>query len=138
MKVFFIGAGASKGTFHSTDTLVPVAAEFGKALQAIDPRWSIHYPALFEIVNHLDLSPNDWGLEPVWTCMDYYAKLQEAIPNSLPWTSENPSPQMKKALLEVYGKRCDDAADQLPLTDSYTLGRLVKNELNPGDIYYLL
>lgn len=45
-----------------------------------------------------------------------------------------PSRQMKKALLEIYGKRCDDAADKLPLTDSYTLGRLIKKELNPGDI----
>ena len=35
MKVFFIGAGASKGTFHSTGTLVPVAAEFGEVIQAI-------------------------------------------------------------------------------------------------------
>ena len=134
MKVFFIGAGASKGTFHSTGTGVPVAAEFGKALQDIDPQWPFHYPALFKIVEHLDLPRADWGLEPVWTCMDYYAKLQEAIPNSPPWTDENESPQLKKALLEVYGKRCDDAADQLPLTDSYTLGGLVKNELNPGDI----
>ena len=132
MKVFFIGAGASKGTFHSTDTLVPVAADFGKALQAIDPRWSIHYPALLEIVNHLGLSPNDWSLEPVWTCMDYYAKLEKAIPNLRNWSGE--SPEMKKALLEVYGRRCDDVADQLPLTDSYTLGQLIKNELNPGDI----
>ena len=132
MKVFFIGAGASKGTFHSTGTPVPVAAEFGKALQDIDPQWSFHYPALFKIVEHLDLSPNDRSLERVWTCMDYYAKLQEAIPNSPPWSDE--SRQMKKALLEVYGKRCDDAADQLPLTDSYTLGQLIKNELNPGDI----
>ena len=134
MKVFFIGAGASKGTFHSTDTLVPVAAEFSKALQDINPQWPSHYPALFKIVGHLDLPLANWGLEPVWTCMDYYAKLQKAIPNSLPWTGEHPSRQMKKALLEVYGKRCDDAADQLPLTDSYTLGQLIKNELNPGDI----
>ena len=134
MKAFFIGAGASKGTFHSTGTPVPAAAEFGKALQDIDPKWPIHYPALSEIVNHLGLSPNDWSLEPVWTCMDYYAKLQEAIPNSLPWTGEHPSRQMKKALLEIYGKRCDDAANRLPLTDSYTLGQLIKNELNPGDI----
>ena len=63
--------------------------------------------------------------------MDYYAKLEEAIPNSPNW---NASPQMKKALLEIYGKRCDGAADRLPLTDSYTLGRLMGNELNSGDI----
>lgn len=134
MKAFFIGAGASKGTFHSTATPVPVAAEFGEALQAIDPQWLDNYPALSEIVNHLSLSPNDWSLEPIWTYMDYCAKLQEAIPNSLPWTGEHPSRQMKKALLEVYGRRCDDAADQLPRDGSYTLGRLIERELNSGDI----
>ena len=132
MKVFFIGAGASKGTFHSTGTLVPVAAEFGEVIQAIDPQWADNYPALFRIVEHLHLPLDRWGLEPVWTCMDYYAKLHKAIPNSPPWSDE--SRQMKKALLEVYGRRCDDAANQLPLTDSYTLGRLIRNELNSGDI----
>lgn len=132
MKAFFIGAGASKGTFHSTSTPVPVAAEFGKTLQAIDPQWPFHYPALFKIVEHLDLLRTDWSLEQVWTCMDYYAKLEKAIPNSRNWSGE--SPEMKKALLEVYGGRCDDVADQLPLTGSYTLGQLIKNELNPGDI----
>ena len=131
MKAFFIGAGASKGTFHSTGTPVPVAAEFGKALQDIDPQWPFHYPALFKIVEHLGLGLDEWGLEPVWTCMDYYAKLREAIPQSSPWCDE--SPQMKKALLEVYGKRCDDAAEKLPLTGSYTLLELIK-ELEPGDI----
>ena len=134
MKAFFIGAGASKGTFHSTGTPVPVAAEFGEVIQAIDPQWPDNYPALFRIAGHLHLPLDRWGLERVWTCMDYYAKLHEAIPNSPPWTDENESPQMKKALLEVYGRRCDDAADQLPLTDSYTLGRLIRNELNSGDI----
>lgn len=132
MKAFFIGAGASKGTFHSTDTPVPVAADFGRALQAVNPEWRAKYPALSEIVKHLGLSPDDWGLEPVWACMDYYAKLEEAIPNLRNWSGE--SPEMKKALLEVYGKRRDEAAEKLPLTDSYTLGGLVKNELNPGDI----
>ena len=132
MKAFFIGAGASKGTFHSTETPVPVAAEFGKALQDIDPQWPFHYPALFKIIEHLGLPLANWGLEPVWTCMDYYAKLHEAIPSSPPWSDE--SPQMKKALLEVYGRRCDNAADRLQLTDGYTLGQLIKNELNPGDI----
>jgi len=63
--------------------------------------------------------------------MDYYAKLEEAIPNSPNW---NASPQMKKALLEIYGKRCDDAADQLPRDGSYTPGRLIESELNSGDI----
>ena len=32
MKAFFIGAGAFRDTFHSTETPVPVAAEFGKML----------------------------------------------------------------------------------------------------------
>lgn len=132
MKAFFIGAGASRGTFQSSGTCVPVAVEFGKVLQIINPQWTATYPALASVISHLRLCPDDWGLERVWSCMDYYAKLQEAIPAQQAWSDG--SPQMKKALLQVYGKRCDDMAEQLRLTDDYTLGRLLKNELTQGDI----
>jgi hypothetical protein len=81
MKAFFLGAGASAGTLPSSDTFagVPVAAQFGEILSKIEPEWTKKYPALVRIINHLHPSEKDWGLDPVWTCMDYYAKLQEAI-----------------------------------------------------------
>lgn len=34
----------------------------------------------------------------------------------------------------MYGRRCDRAADRLPLTDNYTLGTLLRNELTDGDV----
>jgi len=132
MKAFFIGAGASCGTFQDSNTPVPVAIQFGQVLQKIDPNWTQRYPDIFKVVSHLGLPKDNWGLEPVWSCIDYYAKLQQVIPKKRDWSKE--SPQLKKALLHVYGRRCDDAAEQLPLTDSYTLGSLLKKELTAGDI----
>jgi hypothetical protein len=125
MRAFFIGAGATSGTFRTSSTPVPTAAHFGEVLHSIYPRWKNEYP-------DLGRPDDDWGLEPVWTCMDYYAKLKEAIGRQPPWSKE--SPQMKKALLQVYGKRCDDAAEQLPLTGNYTLLDLLKNEMKKGDV----
>lgn len=131
MKAFLLGAGASRGTFQSSATPVPVAAEFGKVLHSINRSWRKKYPALFKVVSHLKLPLANWSLEPVWSCMDYYAKLEQAIPRRRGWKHE--SPQLKKALLDVYGRRCDQAADRLPLTDGYTLGHLLKRTLKPGD-----
>ena len=126
MKAFFFGAGSSCGTVNA-----PVAARFGCALNVIDSNWQANYPALLQVVQHLNLPPDNWGLEPVWSCMDYYAKLRNAIGTAPPWTDE--SPQFKKALLKVYGQRCDQQAEQLPLNDSYTLGNSLKNDLQSGD-----
>lgn len=107
MKAFIFGAGSSCGTVNA-----PVAARFGCALNAIDGSWQASYPALLQVVQHLNLPPDNWGLEPVWSCMDYYAKLREAIGTAPPWAKE--SPQLRKALLKVYGQRCDQQAEQLP------------------------
>lgn len=127
MKAFFFGAGSSCGTVDA-----PVAARFGYTLNLIDGNWQANYPALLQVVQHLDLPLDNWGLEPVWSCIDYYAKLGGAIGAAPSWTDE--SPQLKKALLKVYGQRCDQQAEQLPLDDSYTLGNTLKNELQLGDL----
>lgn len=126
LKAFFFGAGSSCGT-----VCAPVAARFGCALGGIDGNWRVSYPALLQVVHHLNLPLDNWGLEPVWSCIDYYAKLREAIGTAPPWTDE--SPQFKKALLKVYGQRCDQQAEQLPLNGTYTLGNILKNNLQPGD-----
>lgn len=126
MKAFFFGAGSSRGTVGA-----PVAREFGFALNVMDPNWQIIYPALLQVVQHLHLPLHDWSLESVWSCMDYYAKLRNAIGTTPPWTHE--SPQFKRAILTLYGQRCDRQADRLPRDDSYTLGRILQNELQLGD-----
>lgn len=128
MKAFLLGAGASRGCFE--DFVVPVSAEFGEVLAVVDPCWKETYPALHLALRHLGLEDSKWSLEPVWTLLDYYAKLQSALPLVAPW--RNDSRQIKKALLSVYGKRCDEVAANL--AEDSTLGRLFKDELKPGDV----
>jgi hypothetical protein len=126
LKAFLLGAGASRGTFD--DPVVPIASEFGRTLGALDPSWKQNYPALVKVVEHLQLDLADWPLEPVWSCIDYYVKLQPALPLQKPWNDE--VRQLKKALLAVYGRRCDDLRAG---TDS-TLAKLFCDELQPGDV----
>lgn len=128
MKVVLLGAGASKGSVDSI--WIPVAAEFGACLGQICPRWKVEFPTLLRIVEHLSLDTDSWGLEPVWSCMDYYAKLAEAVGTRAPWSGE--SRQLKKALLEVYGRRCDRAAGWV--RDDSTIARLFRDEMQPGDV----
>jgi len=131
MKAYFLGAGASAGTLQSRGIRVPVAVQFGSVLFEIDPGWTKKYSELVKIVNHLNLPLTNWPLEPVWTYMDYYAKLRNAVPGGQKWSGE--SPQLKRALLQVYEKRCDQAADSLPRDGSYTLGNFLQHELARGD-----
>ena len=93
MKAFLLGAGASRGTFDFDEFPVPAAVEFGAIFAHLDSHWAKSYPALFEFVNHLRLEPTNWPLEPVWSCIDYYAKLQKALPQK----SWNEGPKMKRA-----------------------------------------
>jgi hypothetical protein len=128
MRAFLLGAGASRGTFGAFR--VPVAAEFGRALATLDPRWAKRYPALRLVVEHLGLDPNTWPLEPVWSCIDYYAKLEQALPAGKTW--QNESPELKKALLAVYGRRCDNRANRA--RHNCTLATLFRDELRAGDV----
>jgi hypothetical protein len=125
---FLFGAGASRG---SLDPFVaPVSKEFGKVLSAECPRWRTDYPAILTAVEHLRLDQADWALEPVWSCIDWYAKLQGALPLGRPWVNEGP--QIKKALLEVYGTRCDAAAARVD-RDS-TIAKIFREEMSSGDV----
>lgn len=67
----------------------------------------------------------------MWSCIDYYAKLQPALPLPRPWRDEGR--QIKKAILEVlYGQRCDGEASRVK--EDSTLAELFRNELQGGDI----
>jgi hypothetical protein len=127
-RAVLLGAGASRGAL--ANLCVPVAAEFGETLAQVCPNWKEAYPVLLRIVEHLRLDPNSWPLEPVWSCVDWYAKLSSALPNAKPWNDA--SPQLKKALLAIYGARCDEAADQVR-ADS-TIVRLIQDEVQTGDV----
>jgi hypothetical protein len=128
MKAFLFGAGASKGSLESL--VVPIAREFGEVLCQVRPAWRTEYPAILKAIEHLRLNDAAWSLEPVWSCIDWYAKLQGALPLPRPWTNEGP--QIKKALLAVFGTRCDKADAQVH-RDS-TIAKLLRDEMVPGDV----
>ena len=106
----------------------PLPLNLGQSCARLDSHWAKSYPALFEVVNHLRLEPTNWPLEPVWSCIDYYAKLQKALPQK----SWNEGPKMKRAILAVYGERCDNAASRAK--DNSTLAHLIRDETKPGDM----
>lgn len=136
-RLFLFGAGSSAGTFDWNHHPVPSAAAFGKALRHIDRHWPATFGALAKVVGeHLRRSLDDFSLEELWTCVDWYAKLKPALPPPA-WTTDEASrfgPEIKKLLLVVYGSRCDKAAARLPPDASYTLGRLFAEEIHPGDV----
>jgi hypothetical protein len=128
MKAFVFGAGASSGTIGA-----PVTDEFGKSLACRSPAWINRYPALCKVVEYLRLPCDAWSLDAVWTCIDFHDKLHGLFESPVPWANEPARRELSKAVLEIYGKRCDDAVDHLPLDHSYTLGALLSKEVQPGD-----
>jgi len=128
MDLYILGAGASRGSLSGT-MCVPTSAEFGEVLSEQWPTWRNDLPALKEVVKHLRLCELKWPLEPVWSCLDWYTKLQPALPLPKPWDDE--SRQLKKALLRVFGRRCDQLADNI--SENSTLARILQRELHGDD-----
>ena len=128
MDLYILGAGASRGSLSGT-MRVPTSAEFGEVLSEQWPTWRNDLPALKEVVKHLRLCELKWPLEPVWSCLDWYAKLQPALPLPKPWDDE--SRQLKKALLRVFGRRCDQLADNI--SENSTLARILQREIHGDD-----
>jgi hypothetical protein len=127
MDLFILGAGASRGVLSGKD-VVPTSAEFGEILCRVKPNWTTEYPALFKVVEHLGLCRDKWPLEDVWSCLDWYAKLQPALPKPKPWNDE--SRQLKKALLAVFGKRCDSLSE---VANDSTLANILRDDVKSGD-----
>jgi len=136
-QVFIFGAGATRGTFPWSRHPVPSAAEFGAGLTSIAQRWHLELPALAKVVTeHLGRRRDDFSLEELWTCIDWHAKLKGALPRPN-WTDSDAGrfgPEIKKALLLVYGTRCDTAASELPANATYTIGRLFTDRLGTDDL----
>ncbi len=133
MKAFFVGAGASYGTLCGRPECPPVAKYFGLVLKSRHPSWETEYPGLAEVVRHLGRPIEQLGLEPIWTCIDYYAKLGRVLPVWPQW-DPNATLDLKRVLLQLYGSACDKAAALLPKTNDYTLGHLFGKQLNHGDV----
>jgi len=130
MKAFLFGAGSTVGTLPKCYPLPAAANQFGKAISDI-AGWQNEFPALARVADHLGQPLAELSLERVWSCIDFYAKLQDALPPRT-WTSE--SPDLKRALLRLYGASCDAAVKGLPNDTTFTLGSLFRNDVQPGDI----
>jgi len=136
VNAFFMGAGSSYGTLRRCGTpgCPPLAVGFGKALASVSD-WEGKYPSIKRVADALGRPLTELGLEAIWSHIDYCAKLGETLPP----LSRCPdpiraSPDLKRALLLLYGRECDNAAGKLPLSEKYTLGCLLKNRLQPGDV----
>jgi hypothetical protein len=137
MNAFFFGAGSSCGTLLGSSVCPPVGADFGRALVAADLNWEQHYGGIAKVVRHLGRPMSELSLEEIWTCIDYYAKLGHALPQPASWLNASrdlATLDLKRALLRLYGRGCDLTAETLPLSEDYTLGYLMKNRMQPGDL----
>jgi len=135
MRAFFFGAGSSFGTLEHDKVCPPLAKDFGCYLSK-QPGFPRKYPNLELASSHLSHDLSRIGLEDLWTCLDYYAKLS-GFNGALPthdWLWPAVKELKEQALLWLYGRRCDDAANSLPDSDGYTLGELVKNQIKNGDV----
>lgn len=131
MNLFIIGAGASRGTFQKPDHEVPTAAGFGKVLARVRPDWVSVYPNLAKVVKRLRMPTDDWSLVDVWTWIDYQSKLKSLMqPLPRGWRGADTSRELRSALLDVYGRRCDKLA---PGRGS-TLVQTLNANLSKGDV----
>jgi hypothetical protein len=134
MNAFFLGAGASRGTLCKSPNYPPTAAEFGRELCSRVSNWQTEYRHLRGVAKCLKKPLAKLDLESIWTFIDYYDKLWPTLPPP-PWRKRGAAvPDIKRALLRLYGRNCDRASDKLPKSAKYTLGRLIGNEVKPGDI----
>ncbi len=86
---------------------------------------------------HVGKALSEIGLEELWTCLDYYAKLSGAdgaLGETPDWLWPAVTELKEQALLWLYGRRCDDAADALPDSADYTIGDLLQNRVEDGDV----
>ena len=67
----------------------------------------------------------DAGLEQIWTCIDYHVKFRGTF--TVHWSFRPDVTQLKSALLDLYGKRCDRLGRRLTLSNEYTLGQIAKS-----------
>ncbi len=123
------------GTLAHSDAQPPLARNFGQFLSK-QPGFLKKYPNLARAAHHAGRELSKIGLDDLWTCLDYYAKLS-GVDGALPdrdWLWPAVKELKGQALLWLYGRRCDAAADSLPASDEYTLGDILKNRIEVGDV----
>jgi hypothetical protein len=137
MRAFLFGAGSSFGTLKDQDACPPLAKDFGPALSKQEG-FAENYKNLSAAAPQVDRNLSEIGLDELWTCIDYYAKLSGIDANCAlgprpDWLDPAVDELKTMALLWLYGQRCDLAADALPDSDECTLIRLLRST-QPGDV----
>lgn len=131
VKVVILGSGATAGTLCGCPTM-PC---FGRALARRRSNWREVYPVLARAVadsqGEKDSDKDMWDLSEVWTRLDYYAKLREALGT---WDyGAEASCQLHRAVLDVYGPPADkEIAELLDSGQPFTLLEVI-DSLEPGD-----
>jgi hypothetical protein len=136
MKAFLFGAGSSYGTLEHYYACPPLAKDFGRALSE-QRGFPGKYPNLSLAAQHIGQDLAKIGLEQLWTCLDYYSKLSGdvgALGETPQWLWPAVRELKERALLSLIGRSCDKAADALPVAADYTLGDILKNQIQPGDV----
>ena len=130
--VFIAGAGCSRGTLDGHECLrPPIAKDFVTDLKSRVPDWAVEYPGISKVVEHIEKTTQDVGLEELWTCIDLHAKFPEAFPIS--WEPRGPVVrELKSLLVRMYGSSCDQLADMVSSTDPCTVATIAR-EIQAGD-----
>ena len=127
MNAFLIGAGCSSGTLRYRSGCPPLAEGFGRRLSPTD------YPNLAKIAQHLGNELSQLGMEPLWSCIDYYAKFKDFLPDP-DRDPEKVAYEIKKAVLFLYGSNCENAARAITRSTNCTLVNLLQCRVRPGDV----
>ena len=130
MDAFLLGAGCTFGTLCNQSTYPPLAKDFGRCLIPGN------YPNLSKVARHLRCELSQLGLERLWSCVDYYAKFAQRRGGFLPnpdWSHDDTVCELKRAVLSLYGRRCDEAAKGVRRSINCTLAHLLRNRIRPGD-----
>ncbi|HUJ48800.1 MAG TPA: hypothetical protein VLW25_01330 [Bryobacteraceae bacterium] len=135
MRAFLFGAGSSFGTLKGGEVCPPLAMGFGKALSK-QSGFEERYPNLSLAAMEVGKKLSEVGLEDLWTCIDYYAKLSGLDANCAlgpkpDWLDPAVRELKGGALLWLYGRRCDEAANALP--DDCTVIHLLQST-RAGDV----
>jgi len=128
MTAYILGAGSTLGTLSGLSA-PPTSSGFGASFAGrSDPDFEL----LAHVGSHLRRPLAELGLDEIWSTLDYYSKLQRALPLQKPWDGE--SYVIKRALLRLYGASCDSEADRDLEWHRCTLGDTVVNGLRENDI----
>lgn len=135
MHTFLLGAGCSYGTLRNHTSGAPLARDFGRHVAKMNSQG--HYRELEAVARHLGSELSQIGLEKLWSCLDHYAKFAQwrgGFLSNPGWSLDEAICQLKRALLAIYGRKCEDAAKHISTRTNCTLVQLLSERIQSGDV----